>query len=82
MGRSSKAQDSTATGKFGVGFNGTYHLSDLVSFISGDFFVVMDPHARHLLGKEDRQRAFARRWKLSFIAENAPSHLDEFMLGP
>ena len=36
------------TGRFGVGFNSVYHLTDLPSFVSGDKLVFFDPHANHL----------------------------------
>ena len=61
IGASSKKSDATKTGKFGLGFNAVYHFTDLPSFITGSFLVIMDPHQRMLLGK-DWERAFARRW--------------------
>ena len=42
----SKKYDPTATGKFGLGFNSTYHLTECPMFISGDWFVVLDPQKR------------------------------------
>ena len=38
----------TKTGRFGVGFNSVYHLTDLPSFISGSKIVFFDPHAAYL----------------------------------
>ena len=38
----------TKTGRFGVGFNSVYHLTDLPSFISGSKVVFFDPHAAYL----------------------------------
>ena len=37
-------------GRFGLGFNAVYNLTDLPSFVSGDHVVLFDPHARHLPG--------------------------------
>lgn len=34
--------------RFGLGFNATYHLTDLPAFCSGDYVVIFDPHARYL----------------------------------
>ena len=35
-------------GRFGVGFNATYHLTDVPAFVSGDFACWLDPHMRYL----------------------------------
>ena len=40
--------NGTKTGRFGVGFNSVYHLTDLPSFISGTKVVFFDPHAAYL----------------------------------
>jgi sacsin len=61
IGASSKKSDATKTGKFGLGFNAVYHFTDLPSFVTGKFLVIMDPHQRMLLGA-DGEKAFARRW--------------------
>ena len=42
----SKKFDPTATGKFGLGFNSTYHLTECPSFVSGEWFVMLDPQKR------------------------------------
>lgn len=34
-----------AIGRFGVGFNAVYHLTDLPSFVSGSSLVLFDPRA-------------------------------------
>ncbi|CAE8650392.1 unnamed protein product, partial [Polarella glacialis] len=61
MGASSKKRDASKTGKFGLGFNAVYHFTDLPSFVTGRYLVVLDPHQRMLQGA-DREKAFARRW--------------------
>jgi hypothetical protein len=33
-----------------AGFNSTYHVTDLPSFVSGDHMVLFDPHAAYLPG--------------------------------
>ena len=38
------------TGKFGLGFNAVYHFTDLPSFVSGEYLVCFDPHAKFLPG--------------------------------
>ena len=43
-----KALDTTKIGKFGLGFCSVYNVTDLPSFVSGNNYVVFDPHATHL----------------------------------
>ncbi len=43
-----KLKDPTKTGRFGVGFCATYHLTDLPSFISREHFTMFDPHTTYL----------------------------------
>ena len=43
-----KKSDPLKTGRFGVGFCATYHLTDLPSFISRRFFTMFDPHTSYL----------------------------------
>lgn len=40
----------TKTGRFGVGFNSTYHLTDLPMFVSGTKVVIFDPQAKYVPG--------------------------------
>ncbi|CAI5714235.1 unnamed protein product [Hyaloperonospora brassicae] len=50
IGNSLKKDESMGwkTGRFGVGFNSVYHLTDLPSFVSGRQLVFFDPQACHL----------------------------------
>ena len=34
--------------KYGLGFNVSYHFTDVVQFVSGDTIVVFDPHGQSL----------------------------------
>ena len=43
-----KKIDPLKTGRFGVGFCATYHLTDLPSFISRRYFAMLDPHTSYL----------------------------------
>ncbi|PRQ41414.1 putative transcription factor C2H2 family [Rosa chinensis] len=43
IGGSSKHGQASKTGRFGVGFNSVYHLTDLPSFVSGKYVVLFDP---------------------------------------
>ena len=48
IGDSNKQAKRTKVGRFGVGFNSVYHLTDVPSFVSGNHIVWFDPHMRHL----------------------------------
>ena len=48
LGIGSKSDNGEKTGRFGVGFNAVYHLTDCPSFISnGDTLCILDPHCRY-----------------------------------
>ena len=46
-----KKDDFTKIGRFGLGFNAVYHLTDVPSFLSREYLVVFDPNIQHLSGK-------------------------------
>ncbi|KAF3777352.1 Sacsin [Nymphaea thermarum] len=48
IGDSKKQGQAWKTGRFGVGFNSVYHLTDLPSFVSGKYVVLFDPQGIHL----------------------------------
>ena len=48
LGASSKAMDSQKIGKFGLGFNSVYNLTDVPSILSNKYLVILDPHISHL----------------------------------
>ena len=43
LGDSAKRSDATKTGRFGIGFNSVYHLTEVPSFASGSKVVWFDP---------------------------------------
>ena len=43
-----KEQDTEKIGKFGLGFNAVYNLTDVPMFLSRNYFVVFDPHRSYL----------------------------------
>ena len=48
LGIGSKVDTPDKTGKYGIGFNAVYHVTDCPSFITnGETFCVLDPHARY-----------------------------------
>ncbi|KAL9647985.1 hypothetical protein ABK040_016676 [Willaertia magna] len=46
LGHSQKRLDKQKVGRFGLGFNSVYHLSDYPTFISGENIVIFDPHRK------------------------------------
>ncbi|KAH7569811.1 hypothetical protein JRO89_XS05G0003000 [Xanthoceras sorbifolium] len=48
IGGSTKHGQAWKTGRFGVGFNSVYHLTDLPSFVSGKHVVLFDPQGVYL----------------------------------
>ncbi|CAE8637753.1 unnamed protein product, partial [Polarella glacialis] len=50
IGRGGKANNVHKTGKFGIGFNAVYHLTDLPSIVSGNYVVFCDPQQKYLGG--------------------------------
>ncbi|KIO16414.1 hypothetical protein M407DRAFT_58917, partial [Tulasnella calospora MUT 4182] len=43
---SSKMQDETSTGRYGLGFRSCYHVTDNPHILSGDRLLILDPHSR------------------------------------
>ena len=55
LNAATKASDTTKIGKFGLGFNSVYHLTDVPCFLSGNHIVYFDPHSKYL------RRAFRQK---------------------
>jgi 2Fe-2S type ferredoxin len=66
LGESGKRETLWKTGRFGVGFNSVYHVTDYPSFISRDRIVFFDPHATAIpgttLGEPGRSWLLADNW--------------------
>ena len=55
LGEGSKGNDPNKTGKYGVGFNCVYHVTDTPTFLTtvegrGKYLCVLDPHCRYVSG--------------------------------
>ncbi|XP_061697750.1 sacsin [Syngnathoides biaculeatus] len=59
VGRSIKRKDPTTVGRFGIGFNSVYHITDVPSIFSSGHLAFLDPQEK-LFG--ERQGGF--RWSL------------------
>ncbi|XP_068174425.1 sacsin [Antennarius striatus] len=44
IARSRKREDPLKVGRFGIGFNSVYHVTDVPSIFSGDQIAMLDPH--------------------------------------
>ncbi|XP_028400651.1 sacsin-like [Dendronephthya gigantea] len=52
-----KVEDISKIGRFGLGFNAVYHLTDVPSFISREHLVVFDPNTHHLKERHIKDRS-------------------------
>ncbi|RMX40564.1 hypothetical protein pdam_00016575, partial [Pocillopora damicornis] len=68
---SNKKNDPLKVGRFGIGFNSVYHLTDLPSIVSGDCIVFLDPHEIHF-GRGETGQQF------SLEDELLENHEDQF----
>eukprot|EP00041_Stephanoeca_diplocostata_P038747 m.1548887 g.1548887 ORF g.1548887 m.1548887 type:complete len:221 (-) comp25264_c0_seq19:8803-9465(-) len=57
FGQGSKKMDPTKTGKFGLGFNSVYHLTEVPQFVSGEYWVALDPQRRFVYGVTDLSKS-------------------------
>ncbi len=82
LGESGKREILWKTGRFGVGFNSVYHVTDYPSFISRDRIVFFDPHATAIpgtnVGEPGRSWLLADGWwdTPDFMAVYAPGGLE------
>ncbi|XP_068722037.1 sacsin-like [Montipora capricornis] len=48
LNEATKARDTQKIGRFGLGFNAVYNLTDLPMFVSTNYFAIFDPHTSFL----------------------------------
>jgi hypothetical protein len=72
--------DPTSTGKFGLGFNSVYHLSETPMFISGKVMCLLDPHQR-MYKNAKNQPATGTKETLLNLSQGAFGMLEAFDLG-
>ncbi|CAG8602677.1 8204_t:CDS:10 [Cetraspora pellucida] len=66
LGVGSKSNDESKIGRFGVGITTSYHLTDVLSFVSGEQIAFLDPHAKFLPIRGNPQKR-PRGIKLNFL---------------
>ena len=72
-----KKDDFTKIGRFGLGFNAVYHLTDVPSFLSREYLVVFDPNIQHLIGKVTESKP-GIRFNLAKNARPLKTFTDQF----
>ena len=75
IGESSKSEQGPKTGRFGLGFNTVYNVSDYPSFISGRWAISFDPHRETVA---DDSEPAGKRWALADLWEDAADWLGTF----
>ena len=77
LGIGSKRYSLGMTGKYGIGFNSVYHLTDCPSFLSNnDTLAFLDPHCRYFVD-DDRGRLF----KLTSMDDETKSRISDTLNG-
>ncbi|XP_074631582.1 sacsin-like [Acropora palmata] len=70
--QSNKKDDPLKVGRFGIGFNSVYHMTDLPSIVSGDTIAFLDPHEVHF-GRNETGKMF------SLDERPLQEHRDQFL---
>ncbi|XP_053728791.1 sacsin isoform X1 [Synchiropus splendidus] len=70
IARSRKRDDPLKIGRFGIGFNSVYHISDVPSIFSGDQIAMLDPH-QTLFGVNESGQCWNLRTDMKEISELA-----------
>jgi hypothetical protein len=79
LGESGKRETLWKTGRFGVGFNSVYHVTDYPSFISRDRIVFFDPHATAIPGTNAGEPG--RSWLLADGWWDSPDFMNVYAPG-
>lgn len=73
IARSRKREDPLKVGRFGIGFNSVYHITDVPSIFSGDQIAMLDPH-QTLFGVNESGQC----WNLGTDAKEIAELSDQF----
>lgn len=63
IGRGDKFLSTSKTGRFGLGFNACYNVTDCPSFVTRDHIHFFDPHHKYIPGADEKNPG--RSWRLS-----------------
>ncbi|XP_020793364.2 LOW QUALITY PROTEIN: sacsin [Boleophthalmus pectinirostris] len=70
IARSRKREDPLKVGRFGIGFNSVYHITDVPSIFSGDQIAMLDPH-QALFGANESGQCWNLKTDVKEITELA-----------
>eukprot|EP00064_Thunnus_orientalis_P009264 superscaffoldBa00001163_g9287 len=70
IARSRKRDDPLKVGRFGIGFNSVYHITDVPSIFSGDQIAMLDPH-QTLFGVHESGQCWNLKTDIKEITELA-----------
>lgn len=79
IGQESKLEKPFAIGRFGLGFNCVYHLTDIPSFVSGENIVMFDPHACNLPGISPSHPGLRINFVGRMMMEQFPDQFSPFL---
>ena len=75
----SKKIDPTKIGRFGVGFCSVYHITDVPSFVSRNFYTVFDPNVSYLGKRIDPSNPGVKIDFVNSETENLEEFKDQFI---
>lgn len=75
IGQGAKLEKINTTGRFGLGFNSTYHITDVPTFVSGEYLVIFDPHCAYAPGANINQPGLRIKFPGSNLTD---TFLDQF----
>ena len=73
-----KVDEVGKIGRFGLGFNAVYHLTDVPSFVSRNYFVLFDPNVNHIENHIPNKSRPGIRIDLSFNPRPLSAFEDQF----
>ncbi|KAM4702085.1 LOW QUALITY PROTEIN: sacsin [Discoglossus pictus] len=73
IARSRKKDDPLKVGRFGIGFNSVYHITDVPSIFSGDQIGMLDPH-QILFGRHESGQC----WNVKEDSKEISEFVDQF----
>lgn len=78
IGQSGKELDATKTGRFGLGFNSVYNVTDFPAILTGSRLGIFDPHAKTVSGATEAAPGAA--WpQIGKLWERCPDLLAPFL---
>jgi len=75
IGQASKLDKLITTGRFGLGFNSVFHLTDVPSFVTGDHVVYFDPHEKYVPGSTSTCRGLKIKFTDSDLLDQFPDQV-------